>query len=122
MLTDTPGGGQNWTPMVGHYSMLFDKHNVTGALEALTESEGRAIARFKSFDALRTRLVDEGRVFFARVDQETLPAHQVRLEPSELDLRRDFTPSEMAELLRHMILPRIKSVVTIQGTKGEFKR
>ena len=24
MLTDTPGGGQNWTPMVGHFSMLFD--------------------------------------------------------------------------------------------------
>ena len=24
MLTDTPGGGQNWTPMVGHFSMPFD--------------------------------------------------------------------------------------------------
>jgi hypothetical protein len=29
MLTDTPGGGQNWTPMVGHFSMLFDKKKRT---------------------------------------------------------------------------------------------
>ena len=27
MLTDTPGGGQNWTPMVGHFSMLFDTYS-----------------------------------------------------------------------------------------------
>ena len=59
---------------------LLRDHNVTGTLEALTESEGRAIARFKSFDAFRTRLADEGRAFFSRVNQEALPAHQVRLD------------------------------------------
>ena len=35
MLTDTPGGGQNWTPMVGHFSMLFDKSASIPALVAL---------------------------------------------------------------------------------------
>ena len=31
MLTDTPGGGQNWTPMVGHFSMPFDKRKAISA-------------------------------------------------------------------------------------------
>jgi hypothetical protein len=73
---------------------LLQEHNVTGILEALTESEGRAIARFKSFDAFRTRIAEEGHAFFSRVNQETLPADQVRLEPSPGDLRSSFPWAE----------------------------
>ena len=54
-----------------------------GTLGALTESEGWAIARFKSIDAFRTRLAEEGRALFSRVNQETLPAHQVHLATSQ---------------------------------------
>lgn len=64
---------------------LLREHNVTGTLEALTESEGRAITRFKSFDAFRTRFSEEGRAFFARINQEALPADQVRVTPAVFD-------------------------------------
>lgn len=43
---------------------LLQEHNVSGTVEALTESEARAILRFKSFDSLRDKLSqDEGEVF-----------------------------------------------------------
>ena len=40
MLTDTPGGGQNWTPMVGHFSMLFDNYQVFTRLLGLEAQMG----------------------------------------------------------------------------------
>jgi len=75
---------------------LLQEHNVTGTLEALAESEGRAIARFKSFEAFRTRITEEGRAFFARIDQEILLADQIRLEFSSEDLRVAFSWADWA--------------------------
>ena len=34
-------------------------NNISGTLEALTEGEGRAICRFKSFESLRDRIAEE---------------------------------------------------------------
>ena len=44
MLTDTPGGGQNWTPMVGHFSMPFDSETV------IKEGTIRKISLITSYD------------------------------------------------------------------------
>jgi len=38
---------------------LLYEENITGSLEALTEGEGRAIAAFRSLNALRVRINDE---------------------------------------------------------------
>ncbi|MEI7671229.1 MAG: JAB domain-containing protein, partial [Deltaproteobacteria bacterium] len=37
---------------------ILDEYNISGTIEALTESEGRAILRFKSLDTLRNRLTE----------------------------------------------------------------
>lgn len=56
---------------------LLQEHNVTGTLEALTESEGRAVLRFKSFESFRTRISEEGRAVLSRRNPEATPHFEI---------------------------------------------
>jgi hypothetical protein len=42
----------------GQLEQLLRDENITGSIEALTESEGRAILRFGTLDALRNRILE----------------------------------------------------------------
>lgn len=60
---------------------LLQEHNVTGTLEALTESEGRAVLRFKSFESFRARISEEGRASLSRESPKGLPGFSGRIAP-----------------------------------------
>jgi len=57
--------------------LLYD-NNIAGTVEALTESEGQALLRFKSFESLRAGLAGTGRALLAREDAAEKPAGQIR--------------------------------------------
>ena len=56
MLTDTPGGGQNWTPMVGHFSMPFDIHELEAVTHHVHQAELDIGMRKDRCDGIRKAL------------------------------------------------------------------
>lgn len=62
----------------GKLERILDEYNVAGTIEALTESEGNAILRFKSLDSLRNRLDEAKDALRQREDTGAQPLRSVR--------------------------------------------
>jgi hypothetical protein len=63
------------------------EYNVAGSLEALTESEANAIARFSTTERFRNSIVEAANELMGRGDIKTLPTNKVRLANSNPDIR-----------------------------------
>lgn len=76
---------------------LLHGNNIAVTIEALTESEGQALLRFKSFDSLRDRISQEDRAFFSRTDIGPQSEHQVRQS-----LSATSGPGQITDRSRHL--------------------
>lgn len=78
----------------GKLERILDEFNIAGTIEALTESEGNAILRFKSLDSLRNRLDEANRSLLAQKDLGAQPLRSVR-EALTFDAPTGATSSEV---------------------------
>lgn len=62
----------------GKLEKILDEYNIAGTIEALTESEGNAILRFKSLDSLRNRLNEAQDALLSQDDSGAQPLRSVR--------------------------------------------
>lgn len=77
----------------GKLEKILDDFNISGTIEALTESEGRAILRFQSLDALRNRLTEVSRSLGLSEHAGEVPKYSLReaFNPPPQEVRQELS-------------------------------